>query len=184
MTKPKKKENMSALDFLYKELSLLVKKIEKSSGGKVSKRDLLIYACVGIFVLSVYFGKVIGGFTFMLVLVTLWNATTTRGLLKRSTETFEQSRVAFLVDIIDRTIEYLERLPKSEKETKQMSYIANKAKAIERINIQSAVEFLEAMVAWNEGKNKEIREGLEKYEKRAKERNDVWVKWLGWKKEG
>ena len=182
MAKPKKKENVSVLDYLYKELSLLVKKVETSSGGKVSKRDLLIYACIGIFVLSVYFGKVLGGFTFMLVLVTLWNTIITRGLLKRSTEAFEQTRISFLVDIIDRTIEHLEKLTKPERETQQTSYIRNKAKAIKRINIQSAVEFLEAMVAWNKGKDQELKERLEEYEKRAKERNSVWVKWLGWEK--
>ena len=59
MAKPKKTENMSALDYLYKELTRLVKKIETSSRGKISKRDLLIYSLVIIFILSVRFGGVI-----------------------------------------------------------------------------------------------------------------------------
>ena len=144
MAKLKKTENMSVLDYLYKELNWLANKIETSSGGKVSKRDLLIYTCIGIFIVSVYFGKVIGGFTFVLILVTLWNTIITRGLLRRSGEAFKQSRIAFLVDIIDRTIDYIEGLPEHNKIAKETSYIINKARAIKRISTEVSVEFGEA----------------------------------------
>ena len=84
MAKPKKTENMSALDYLCKELNWLVKKIETSSRGKISKRDLLIYSLIIIFILSVRFGEVIGAFTFVLAVATIWNIRITQGLLKQS----------------------------------------------------------------------------------------------------
>ncbi len=177
MAKTKKERNMSALDYLYKKLNWLINKIETSSGGKVSKRDLIIYICIGIFIVSVYFGKVIGGFTFVLVLVTLWNARITQGLLKRSAETFEQSRISFLVDIVHRTIEYVEKVPIMNREARQIKYIKNKTRAIKRINIERAIEFLQAMIEWyqgkfedrlGEGKFEDLQEELKELEKEKK----------------
>lgn len=49
MVKLKTERNISALDYLYKKLYRLENKIEALSRGKINKRDLLIYTCVGIF---------------------------------------------------------------------------------------------------------------------------------------
>ena len=164
MAKSKTEGNISALNYLYKELNWLVNKIETSSRGKISKKDLLIYVVVGIFIMSVYFGGILGGFTFVLVLVTLWNTTITRGLLRRSAEAFEQSRITFLIDIIDRTVEHLEKLPEHNKRAEETSYIINKAKAIGKINKEISLELLESMVDWQKGKAKELKEEVKKYE--------------------
>ncbi len=186
MAKPKEERNVSALDYLYKKLNWLVNKIETASGGKISKRDLFIYVFIGIFIISVYFGKVIGGFTFVLVLVTLWNTTITRGLLRRSEVAFEQSKVAFLVDIIDRTINYIEALPQHNKTAKETSYVINKARAIKKISTETSVEFGEAMINWSEGKLKELNEEIKSYkeelEKHRMEWAEFWANFLGWKK--
>ncbi len=183
MAKPKEERNISALDYLCKELNWLVNKIETSSRGKISKRDLLIYVFVGIFIVSVYFGKVIGGFTFVLVLVTLWNTTITRGLLRRSAEAFEQSRITFLIDIIDRTIEHLEKLPEHNKRAEETSYIINKARAIGKINKEISLELLESMVDWQKGKTEEINKEIKKHEEELKKDKKVpeWATYVsGW----
>ncbi len=153
MAKPKEQRNMSALDYLYKKLYRLGNKIEALSKGKISKRDLLIYVFAGIFIVSVYFGKVIGGFTFVLVLVTLWNTRITQDLLKRSTETFEHSRISFLVDIVDRTIEHVENIPKHEI-AEQAQYIMSKVRAINKINREIGSEFYEVMIIWTTARHK------------------------------
>ena len=85
---------MSALDYLYKKLNWLINKIETLSRDKINKRDLLIYSAIIIFILSVQFGGVIGAFTFILVLATIWNVTITQGLLKRSKEASKQAKRA------------------------------------------------------------------------------------------
>ncbi len=99
MAKPKKTENISALDYLCRGLNSLVKKIETSSRGKISKRDLLIYSLIIIFILSVRFGEVIGAFTFVLAVATIWNIRITQGLLKQSEEASRQSKVSFESDV-------------------------------------------------------------------------------------
>ena len=99
MAKPKKTENMSVLDYFYKKLNWLVKKIETSSRRKISKRDLLIYSVIIIFIVSVRFGGVIGAFTFVLAAATIWNAKITRDLLKQSEKAFKQSRRALENDV-------------------------------------------------------------------------------------
>lgn len=171
---------MSALDYLYKKLYWLVNRIETLSQGKISKRDLLIYSLIFIFILSVYFGGVIGAFTFILALATIWNAIITQGLSKRSEEALEQSRISFLVDIVDRTIEYIEKLPAHQKRVKQTSYIRNKARAIKKISIERSVEFLEAMVDWQAGKNEEVEREFEETKEELKEQRKKFAKWLGW----
>ena len=173
---------MSALDYLYKKLYWLANRIETLSQGKISKRDLLIYSLIFIFILSVCFGGVIGAFTFILALATIWNAIITQGLSKRSEEALEQSRISFLVDIVDRTIEHVEKLPVHKKEVEQTSYIRNKARAIKKISIDRAVEFLEAMLDWQAGKNEELEEEFEKTEKELKEQRKKSIKWLSWGK--
>lgn len=174
MDKPKEEKNMSALDYLYKKLNWLGNKIEALSRGKINKKDLLTYSFIVIFIVSVYFGGIIGGFTFVLVLVTTWNTRITQGLLKRSAETFEQSRISFLVDIVDRTIEYVEKVPMMNREARQVKYIKNKTRAIKRINIERAIEFLQAMIEWyqgkfedqlGEGEFKDLQEELKELEK-------------------
>ena len=157
MAKSKTEGNISALNYLYKELNWLVNKIETSSRGKISKRDLLIYVLVGIFIISVYFGGILGGFTFVLVLVTLWNTRITQGLLKQSRETFEQSKIGFLVDMIDRTIEHVEKLPEHEF-PKQARYIMSKARTNEKINKKIGLEFRQAMMNWTTARGKLQRE--------------------------
>lgn len=104
MTKPKKTENMSALDYLYKKLYWLGNKIEALSKGKVSKRDLLIYSFIVVFIVSVYFGRIIGGFTFVLAVATIWNIWITQGLLKQSKEAFERSRRALETDVFSKIV--------------------------------------------------------------------------------
>lgn len=106
MAKLKKTENMSALDYLCKKLNWLVKKIEASSRGKISKRDLLIYGLIIIFILSVGLGGVIGAFTFVLAVATIWNIWITRGLLKESERVSRQSRDMFLADMVVRISQY------------------------------------------------------------------------------
>lgn len=182
MTKPKTEENISALDYLYEKLAWLGSKIETLSRGKISKKDLLIYSLIIIFILSVYFGGVLGGFTFILVLVTLWNTTITRGLLRRSKEAFKQSRIAFLVDIIDRTIDYIEGLPEHNKIAKETNYIINKARAIKRISAEVSVEFGEAMTDWTEGKLEKLNEEIRKYKKELEKTRKDWAEFLGWGK--
>lgn len=110
MAKLKKTENMSALDYLCKKLNWLVKKIEASSRGKISKRDLLIYGLIIIFVLSVGLGGVIGAFTFVLAVATIWNVKITKKLLKQSEAASKQSRAAFLGDMIVKTLSLEERV--------------------------------------------------------------------------
>ncbi len=110
MEKPKKTENMAALDYLYKKLNWLVQKIETSSRGKISKRDLLIYSLIIIFILSVRFGGVIGAFTFILAVATIWNIWITRGLLKESERVARQSRDMFLADMVVRISQYTAEL--------------------------------------------------------------------------
>ena len=175
MTKAKVERNISALDYLYKKLNWLVNKIETSSGGKVSKRDLIVYICIGIFLVSVYFGKVIGGFTFALVLVTIWNVRITQGLLRRSEKAFEQSRITSLIDITDRTINYIEALPEHNKTAKETSYIINKARAIKRISTEVSVEFGEAMTDWTEGKLEELKEMVKKDKEELKQERKNWA---------
>ena len=160
MAKPKEERSMPALDYLHKKMNWLVNKIETSSGGKVNKRDLIIYICIGIFIVSVYFGKVIGGFTFVLILVTLWNTRITQGLLKRSGETFEQSRISFLVDIVDRTIEHVENLPK-DAFPEQARYVMSKERTIEKINKKIGLEFNQAMMNWTVARDK-LQKEIEK----------------------
>ena len=157
MAKPKKAETMSALDYLYKELTRLVKKIETSLRGKISKRDLLIYSLIIIFILSVRFGGVIGAFTFILAVATIWNIRITQGLLKQSKEAFEQSRITFLVDIVDRTIEYAEKVL-DPKVGNQAKHIVNKSKAIKKISGERSLEFLDAMIDWSVGALRKILE--------------------------
>lgn len=110
MAKPKKTENMSALDHFYKKLNWLVNKIETSSGGKISKRDLLIYSVIIIFILSVWFGGVIGAFTFILAVATIWNIWITQGLLKESKRVSRQSRDIFFADMVVRISQYIAKL--------------------------------------------------------------------------
>lgn len=153
MTKPKEESNMSALDYLYKKLYWLGNKIEELSRGKISKKDLLIYVFAGILIVSVYFGGILGGFTFLLLLVTLRNTEITQGLLKRSTETFEHSRISFLVDIVDRTIEHVENIPKHEI-AEQAQYIMSKARTINKINREIGSEFLKVMIIWSTARHK------------------------------
>lgn len=110
MAKPKKTENMSVLDYFYKKLNWLVNKIETSSGGKISKRDLLIYSLIIIFILSVWFGGVIGAFTFILAVATIWNIWITQGLLKESKRVSRQSRDIFFADMVVRISQYIAEL--------------------------------------------------------------------------
>lgn len=108
---------MSALNYLYKELNWLVNKIETSSRGKISKRDLLIYSLIIIFILSVRFGGVIGAFTFVLAVATIWNIKVTRDLLK-------QSKVSSLTDMIIRSLD-IEREVVSQQEATYFRYYDN-----------------------------------------------------------
>lgn len=114
MAKPKSERNMSALDYLYKKLYWLGNKIEALSRGKMSKRDLLIYSFIVIFIVSVYFGKIIGGFTFVLAVATIWNIWITRGLLKQSERVSRQSRDMFLADMVVRISQYISELSRRE----------------------------------------------------------------------
>ena len=166
MAKPKKTENMSLLDYLYKELSRLAKKIETSSGGKISERDLLIYSLIIIFILSARFGGVIGAFTFILAVATIWNARITQGLLKQSKEALGQSRISFLVSIVDKTIDHVVSLGRT-KQLKQVEYTKNKTKAIYRISPEGSLEFLEAMIDWSKPGSL-LQVELEKYRKSYK----------------
>ena len=107
------------------------------------------------------------GFTYLVAVFTflLWRATKdyaettkeytevnkeyteiTRKLLKQSEKTLEQSKASFLVDIIDRTVEYLEKLPQHNKRAVQTSYTLNKARAFKRISEEISRQFLKAML--------------------------------------
>ncbi len=160
MAKSKTEGNISALNYLYKELNWLVNKIETSSRGKISKRDLLIYVFVGIFIVSVYFGKVIGGFTFVLVLVTLWNATITQGLLKRSKEASKQAKRALensiFREIVSSTLQLNAILRNDwyfKKKEKRTPYIKNSVAgmliALENIDPTMFEKISEAIKTWN-----------------------------------
>jgi len=105
-------------------------------------------------------------FTSLVALFTslLWRATdkyaeTTRELLRQSKETLEQSRIAFLVDIVDRTIEYAEKAPEP-KVANQAKHIVNKSKAMKKISGERSLEFLDAMIDWSVG---ELTKILESY---------------------
>jgi len=121
--------------------------------GKTEKGDWLIslILCSGIFVLSWWFGGPVGGFTFILAVATIRNGKITQGLLKRSEEAFEQSRISFLTDIIDKTIEYGRTVPRQKKTAEQASYIVKKADIIKKINRERGSEFLEYMIDWSTG---------------------------------
>ena len=139
--------------------------------GKTEKRDHLIslILCGSIFVISWWLGGPVGGFSFVLAVATIWNVKVTRGLLSRSEETFEQSRISFLVDIVDRTIEHAEKFSQQNQKAQQVKYIKNKARAIKRISIERAIEFLQAMVEWGEGKFEDLQEELKELEKKKED---------------
>ena len=132
----------------------------------------MIYSLIIIFILSVRFGGIIGAFTFVLAVATIWNIWIAQGLLKRSTEAFEQSRISFLVDIVDRTIEHIEKIRGLiDREARQVKYIKNKTRAIRRVSIERAIEFLQAMIEWYQGKSQDqLGEGkVEDLQKELKE---------------
>jgi len=59
----------------------------------------LVCGLIGIFILSIYFGGIIGAFTFVLAVATIWNIKITWGLLKQSEEASKQSRRALENDV-------------------------------------------------------------------------------------
>lgn len=81
----------------------------------------MIYSLIIIFILSVRFGGVIGAFTFILAVATIWNIRITRGLLKESERVSRQSRDTFLADMVLRIsqhiaeLSYIEGLDTSEQ---------------------------------------------------------------------
>ena len=74
----------------------IVNYFQRILSGKMEKGDWLISVIlfVSIFMLSWWFGGPVGGFTFVLVIVTLWNAKITQGLLKQSEEASKQAKRA------------------------------------------------------------------------------------------
>lgn len=127
--------------------------------SKMEKGDWLILLILfgSIFVLSCWFGGPVGGFTFILAVATIWNIRITQGLLKQSKEALEQSRISFLVDIVDRTIEYAEKC-QNPKVANQAKHIVNKSKAIKKISGDRSLEFLDAMIDWSVGELRKILE--------------------------
>ncbi len=73
--------------------------------------------------------------------------------MSRSEEAFGQSRISFLVDIVDRTIEHVEKLPENDF-PKQARYIMSKVRTIEKINRKIGSEFNQAMMNWTIARGK------------------------------
>jgi len=83
--------------------------------------------------LEAIFTCLVAYFTHRLVTATKEYTEVTKNLLEQSKETFEQSRISFLVDIVDKTIEHVENLPK-DAFLEQARYIMSKKRTIEKIN--------------------------------------------------
>ena len=163
MAKPKKIENMSALDYLYEKLSQLVKKIETSSRGKISKRDLLIYSLIIILILSVRFGGVIGAFTFILAVATIWNIKITQRLLRRA-------ETSFVINTIDRMMDYVNQNTTELGIDAVVSYTVSKLASIHKINKELSDVLQEALIAWgSKAKYKEFADRL----KQSRSRNST-----------
>ena len=111
---------MPTIDYFYKKLDRLGSKIGTSLRGKISKRDLLIlsFISIGIFVVSVYFGGVIGAFTFVLAAATIWNGKITQNLLKQSKEASRQTRQAFEIDTFNKIVSSASQLNAELRATK------------------------------------------------------------------
>lgn len=83
--------------------------------GRIEKGYWLILFILlvgGIFALSWWKDGPVGGFTFTLVLVMIWNIAITKGLLKQSERASKQSRNAFLTDVVLRVMLPLSKDPK------------------------------------------------------------------------
>ncbi len=135
---------------------------------KMEKRDLLISLILfgSVFVVSWWLGGPVGGFSFVLAAATIWNVKVTRGLVSRSEEAFKQSRISFLVSIVERTIDHLKREEDMyvHHQERAVEYIEGKTKGINRISPEGGLEFLEAMIDWSR-EGGLIKTKLEKFRK-------------------
>ncbi len=154
MAKTKVGRNMSASNYLYKKLNWLVNKIETSSRGKISKRDLVIYSLIIIFILSVRFGGVIGAFTFVLAVATIWNIRITQGLLKQSKRAFEQSNMRSLLDITDGLMSYIIKNQQDIGTDGAVRNCKNRLLILARVNPQEAEKAWEALKLWEGAERK------------------------------
>ena len=84
-------------------------------------------------ILVALFTSLVAYFTHRLVEATKEYTEVTKELLEQSKEALGQSRLSFLISIVERTIEYIENLPKP-KLNRQVEYIKKKTKAINRIS--------------------------------------------------
>lgn len=148
---------MPAIDYFYKKLDRLGSKIGTSLRSKISKRDLLIlsFISIGIFIVSVYFGGVIGAFTFVLAVATIWNAKITRDLLK-------QSNTAFVINMIERMTDYINRNTTELGRETVISHTIGELAAIRKVNKELSDVVWEALGAWSS--NTKYKEFIDRYE--------------------
>lgn len=116
---------------------------------------LILLALVICCILVVYSDKdkatsVIATFTIVLTIATVWNATVTQGLLDQSREELRVSRIAFLVDMVERTVDYLNSIGSSD--TKAAGhYLYRKIIIIGKIKENFKEEFLKDLKFWATG---------------------------------
>ena len=89
---------------------------------------------------------VIAAFTIVLAITTTWNAIITQGLLK-------QSKTIFLLDTIERTINYLDLAGSSDEEA-AAQYLYRKITLIGKIGDNYQEEFLKDLEFWAVGRSK------------------------------
>jgi len=92
-------------------------------------------------------------FAAVLAFTTIWNAIITQGLLNRSTEELRKSKIAFLIDTIERTIHYLDSAGSSDEEA-TAHYLYRKITLIGEIGDNYQGEFLKDLNFWAAGRQK------------------------------
>ncbi len=116
---------------------------------------------------------VIAVFTIVLAVATTWNIFMTGRVLKQSEQAAKQSRAAFLINVVDRTIQDITQPLTDGRISEFAGSFAGKLAIINRMDKKAAKEILEALDSWcNEtsgGIKRKCNKFLNKYKELLKQ---------------
>lgn len=112
---------------------------------------------------------IIAAFTGVLAFFTIKYAKVTEKLLKQSEEAAKQSRTAFLINVVDRTIQDITQ-PLTDGRTSEFAgSFAGKLAIIDRMDEEAAKEILEALNSWCNQASGNIKRKCKKFLDKYKE---------------
>ena len=115
---------------------------------------------------------IIAAFTGVLAVFTMKYATVTKKLLKQSEEAAKQSRAAFLIDVVNRTIQDIAQPLSDGRVSEFAGSFAGKLAIIDKMDEEAAKEILEALNSWCSETSGNIKRKCKEFLRKYKELQD------------